>query len=147
VFRKSQGLDFDIVTYPTNTGTKIEAAPIPTAYAVINAKSSNQDASFAFLTDFASREGQIFRLKGAGNAVPSVRGADDVVSEDNVPSNWQALIDAREVGYAHYADIARIPGLPDDIARSFDELWLQGGDVEATLSKVSDLANSEMKAT
>src|SRR5262249_18378578 len=58
VFRKSQGLDFDIVTY---TGTKIEAAPIPTAYAVINAKSSNQDASFAFLTDFASRKGQIFR--------------------------------------------------------------------------------------
>ena len=146
VFKKSQGLDFDTVTYPTATGKKIEPAPIPTAYAVINAKSSNQEASFAFLTDFVSKEGQIFRLKGGGNAVPSVRGADDVVAEENVPPNWQALIDAREVGYAHWADIARVPGLADDIAKIFDELWLQGGEVKPTLNKVADLANSKMTA-
>jgi multiple sugar transport system substrate-binding protein len=147
VFKKSQGLDFDIVTYPTTTGKKVEPAPIPTAYAVVNAKTANQDAAFAFLTDFVSKDGQIFRLKGGGNAVPSVRGADDVVSEDNVPPNWQALLDAREVGYAHWADLARVPGLADDIAKIFDELWLQGGEVKTTLNKVADLANSKMTTT
>jgi multiple sugar transport system substrate-binding protein len=146
VFKKAQGLDFDIVSYPTNTGKKIEPAPIPTAYAVINASSPNQDAAFAFLTDFVSRDGQIFRLKGGGNAVPSVRGADEVVAEENVPPNWQALLDAREVGYAHFAEIARVPGLPDDIAKALNELWLQGGDVKATLNKVADLANTKMQA-
>ena len=146
VFKKAQGLDFDIVTYPTNTGKKIESAPIPTAYAVINISSPNQDAAFTFLTDFVSKDGQVFRLKGGGNAVPSVRGADDVVSEDNVPPNWQALIDAREVGYAHFAEVARVPGLADDIAKTFDELWLQGGDVKATLAKVGEMANSKMQA-
>jgi ABC-type glycerol-3-phosphate transport system substrate-binding protein len=98
VFKKNGGLEYDIVTYPTNTGKKIESEPIPTAYAVINAKSPNPDAAFAFLTDFVSKEGQTFRLQGGGNAVPSVCGADNVVSEDNLPQNWQALIDAREIG-------------------------------------------------
>ena len=63
-----------------------------------------------------------------------------------MPPNWQALIDAREVGYAHWADIARVPGLADDIAKIFDELWLQGGEVKPTLNKVADLANSKMTA-
>lgn len=146
VFKKSQGLDFDIVSYPTNTGKKMEPAPIPTAYAVVNSSSPNQDAAFAFLTDFVSKDGQVFRLKGGGNAVPSVRGADDVVAEENVPPNWQALIDAREIGYAHYADIARVPGLADDIQKTFDELWLQGGDLKTTVNKVADMANSKMQA-
>jgi multiple sugar transport system substrate-binding protein len=147
VFKKNAGLEYDIVTYPTNTGKKIEPAPIPTAYAVINSKSANADAAFTFLTDFVSKDGQIFRLKGGGNAVPSVRGADAVVAEENVPANWQALIDAREVGYAQWGELAGVAGLPTDLEKTFDELWLQGGDVKATLQKASDLANSKMKKT
>jgi multiple sugar transport system substrate-binding protein len=145
VFKKNAGLEFDIVTFPTNTGKKTEPTPIPTAYAVINSKSSNQDAAFAFLTDFVSKDGQVFRLKGGGNAVPSVRGADDVVSEDNVPANWKALIDARENGYAQYGEVASVSGLPTDLEKIFDELWLQGGDLKATLQKAADVANSKMK--
>ncbi len=145
VFKKSQGLEFDIVTYPTNTGKKIEPAGIPTAYAVVNIKSANQDAAFSFLTDFVSKDGQTFRLKGGGNAVPSVKGADDVVSEDNLPANWQALIDARGVGYAQWGDLAAVPGLPDDIAKLWDELFLQGGDVKTVLNKAADMANAKMK--
>ena len=54
VFKKNQGLDFDIATWPTADGKKNGPTPIPTAYAVINAKAQNQDAAFAFLTDFVS---------------------------------------------------------------------------------------------
>jgi multiple sugar transport system substrate-binding protein len=146
VFKKNAGLEYDIVTYPTNTSKKLEPEPIPTAYAVINAKSPNPDAAFAFLTDFVSKDGQTFRLKGGGNAVPSVRGADTVVSEDNLPQNWQALIDAREVGYAHYADLASVAGLPDELHKVFDELWLQGGDVKTTLNKAAEVVAQKTKA-
>jgi multiple sugar transport system substrate-binding protein len=146
VFKTNKGLDFDIVTFPTNTGKKIEPAGIPTAYAVINSKAASPDAAFAFLTDFVSKDGQIFRLKGGGNAIPSVRGADDVVSEDNLPPNWQALLDAREIGYAQWPDLARVPGLTQDMDKVFDEMWLQGGDVKATLNKAGDLANSKLTA-
>lgn len=144
VFKKNGSLEYDIVTFPTNTGKKTEPTPIPTAYAVINSKSPNPDAAFAFVTDFVSKEGQVFRLKGSGNAVPSVRGADDVVSEDNLPANWKALIDARENGYAQWGELASASGLPTDLEKVFDELWLQGGDVKATLGKATDLANSKM---
>src|ERR1700712_534332 len=113
VFKKASNLQYDVVPWPTNTGKKIEPAPIPTAYMVLNAKASNPDADFAFLTDFVSKEGQTFRLQGGGNAVPSIKGADTVVSEGNNPANWQAFLDAREVGYAIWPGLANYAGLND----------------------------------
>jgi len=138
VFKQNKALDYDVVTWPTTTGKKIEPAGVPTAYAVINAKTPSKDAAFALLTDFVSKDGQIFRLKGGGNAVPSVKGADEVVSEGNNPTNWQAFLDAREVGYALWPAQASVPGLNTDIEKLTDELWLKGGDVNATLKKVAD---------
>jgi multiple sugar transport system substrate-binding protein len=145
VFKKNAGLDFDFVTYPTNTGKKIEPAGIPTAYAVLNAKSANPDAAFALLTDFVSKEGQTFRLTGGGNAVPSIKGADAVVSEGNLPPSWQMILDAREVGYALWPAQASVPGLGDDINKILDELWLKGGDVNATLEKVGAAVTAKTK--
>ncbi len=139
VFKKNAALDFDIVTWPTNTGKPQEPAVIATAYMVQNAKAANQDAGFAFLTQFVSKDGQTFRLKGGGNAVPSVSGVDNLVSEDNLPTNWQALIDARNNGYAIWADQQSVPGLPDDIETETDNLWLKGGDVQATLDKLAGI--------
>jgi multiple sugar transport system substrate-binding protein len=138
IFKQNSALEYDVVTWPTNTGNKIEPAPVATAYAVLNSKTANKDAAFALLTDFVSKEGQIFRLKGGGNAVPSVKGADEVVSEGNIPANWQAFIDARNIGYALWREQASVAGLNDDIHKILDELWLKGGDVKATLVKVND---------
>jgi len=145
VFKKNASLDFDIVPWPTNTGKKVEPAGIPTAYAVMNAKTASPEAAFALLTDFVSKEGQTFRLTGGGNAVPSIRGADAVVSEGNLPANWQALIDSREVGYALWPAQAAVPGLNDDIAKILDELWLKGGDVNATLEKAAAAVAAKKK--
>ncbi len=147
VFKKASGLEYDIVPFPTNTGKKTEPAGIPTAYAVMNAKTKSPEAAFQFLTDFVSKEGQIFRLKGGGNAVPSIKGADEVVGEGNLPQNWQALLDAREVGYALWREEAGTPGLSADIIKVWEPLWLKGeGDVNATLQKVGQLATSKIKA-
>jgi len=145
VFKKNKALEYDVVPYPTNTGKKIGPATIPTAYIVINAKAANKDAAFAFLTDFVSKEGQIFRLKGGGNAVPSIKGADDVVSEGNDPTNWKAFIETRDIGYAHPRIEAAVPGLADDLNKLFDPLWLKGGDVKATLQQAAQTADTKLK--
>lgn len=143
VFSKAANLQYDIVPWPTNTGKQIEPAPIPTAYMVQNAKAANVDASFEFLTDFVSKEGQTFRLKGGGNAVPSVSGADEVVSEGNLPPNWQALIDAREIGYAIYPALANTAGLSDDMFKALDAVWLKGGDMNGTLKTIAELVKTK----
>jgi len=146
VFKKNAALDYDIVNWPTNTGKPLEPAVIATAYMAQNTKASNQDASFAFLTQFVSKDGQTFRLKGGGNAVPSVSGVDDLVSEGNNPANWKALIDARNIGYAIWADQTSVPGLGDDIETESDNLWLKGGDVQATLDKLAEIAKKKIAA-
>ncbi len=146
VFSKNEALDYDIVTWPTNTGKPQEPAVIATAYMSQNAKAANQDATFAFLTQFVSKDGQTFRLQGGGNAVPSVSGVDNLVSEGNDPANWQALIDARTIGYAIWADQTAVPGLGDDIETETDNLWLKGGDVQATLDKIAEIAKEKKAA-
>jgi len=146
VFKKNAALDYDIVNWPTNTGKPIEPAVIATAYMAQNAKTANQDAGFAFLTQFVSKEGQVFRLQGGGNAVPSVSGVDNLVSEGDNPKNWKALVDARDVGYAIWADQTAVPGLSDDIETASDTLWLKGGDVQAHLDKLASIAEEKIKA-
>lgn len=146
VFKKSPNLQYDIVTWPTNTGNKIEPAAIGTAYIVQNSKAANPDAAFTMLTDFVSKEGQIFRLKGGGNALPSIKGADEVVSEDNLPANWQAFLDAREVGYAIWPGLANYPGLGDEVNQTLDAVWLQGGDMAATLQKIANIVKQKQGA-
>ena len=73
LFKKNQGLEYDVVTWPTNTGNKIEPAGIPTAYMVMNKASKNKEAAYTFFSEYVSKEGQRFRLQGGGNAVPSVQ--------------------------------------------------------------------------
>lgn len=146
VFSKATGLEFDIAPWPANTGNKMEPAGVPTAYMVISAKGQNPDAAFKFLTNFVSKEGQVYRLSGGGNAVPSVSGADQVVTDGNLPANSAVFLEARKIGYANFATEARVPGLGEDITKSLDTLWLKGGDVQETLKQIADNANAKIKA-
>ncbi|MGV2686840.1 extracellular solute-binding protein, partial [Clostridium perfringens] len=93
LFKKNQGLEYDVVTWPTNTGNKIEPAGIPTAYMVMNKASKNKEAAYTFFSEYVSKEGQRFRLQGGGNAVPAVQGTDEVVLEGNLPEHAQLFLD------------------------------------------------------
>jgi multiple sugar transport system substrate-binding protein len=146
VFKQNEGLEFDIAPWPANTGNKIEPAGIPTANIVINANAADQKAAFTFLTEYVSADGQIFRLQGGGNAVPSIKGADEVVKEGNVPEHAQVFLDAREVGYALWPIQASIAGLGTDIEEAWDKLFLKGGDPKAALTQIGEMVNEELKA-
>jgi multiple sugar transport system substrate-binding protein len=144
IFKKNEGLEFDIAPWPTNTGKKLEPAAIPTAYMVMNKATKNKQEVYKFISEFVSKEGQIFRLSGGGNAVPSIAGADQVVLEGNLPGHAQYFLDAREVGYALTPFEAGVPGLSGDITSKLEALWLKGGNFEDALNDIGKAANKKI---
>ncbi|MBO0795665.1 MAG: sugar ABC transporter substrate-binding protein, partial [Ktedonobacteraceae bacterium] len=143
-FKVAKGLEYDIVPFPSSTG-KMEPAGVALAYMVINNKTKYQDAAFEFLTNFVSKEGQTFRLQGGGNAVPSIKGPDQLVLEGNLPAHAQTFLDARNAGYALFPAEMGTPGLSDDIKTTFQNIWLKNADVKDTLGKISAMANPRIK--
>jgi multiple sugar transport system substrate-binding protein len=141
LFRQNENLDCDIVPYPTNTGNKIEPSGVAVAYWMMNAKQDNVDAAFDFYTYFVSGEGQQARLDTGGNAVPSIKGVEDVVLSDDQPEHKQYFLDARDIGYGPLAEEAGTPGLSTKVDEAFTKLWLDGGDVQAALDGIAELAN------
>ncbi|MFE6996026.1 ABC transporter substrate-binding protein [Microbacterium sp. NPDC057659] len=129
---------YDIVRWPTPDG---EAAPtgVATSFLAMNGKTKVKDAAFTFWTEFLSAEGQTFRLKGSGNAVPSIKGADDVVLEDGFPAHAQTFLDMRDIGFVNYPAEARVPGLPVAIAEEFQKLYEGKEDAQTALDKAAEL--------
>ncbi|MDQ8737914.1 sugar ABC transporter substrate-binding protein [Paenibacillus sp. LHD-38] len=145
LFKQNETLEYDIVTWPTNTGNKIEPAGIPTAYMVLNKTTKQKEAAYTFFAEFVNADGQKYRLQGGGNAVPSVSGADEVVLEGNLPENAQFFLDAREVGYALTPFEAGIPGLSNDINSRFEALWLKDEDLDTAMKEIEALANKKIE--
>jgi multiple sugar transport system substrate-binding protein len=133
--------NYDIVRWPTPDGV---AAPtgVATSYLAINAKTKKKDAAFTFWTEFLSAEGQTFRLTGGGNAVPSIKGADDVVLEDSYPAHAQTFLDMRDIGFEDYAPEARLPGVSTDISDLMLKLYEGKGDAQTTLDAAAHLIST-----
>ncbi|MDQ4215005.1 sugar ABC transporter substrate-binding protein [Microbacterium capsulatum] len=133
--------DYDIAPWPTASG---KAAPtgVATSYLAINARTKVKDAAFTFWTEFLSAEGQTFRLQGAGNAVPSIKGADKVVLEGDYPAHAQTFLDMRDVGFEDYAPEARVPGVSTGISDEFMKLYQGKQDAKATLAATAKLVKN-----
>jgi multiple sugar transport system substrate-binding protein len=142
LFKENPSLEVDIVPNPTNTGNKLEPGPVAVAYIAINAATEHPDEAFTFLTNFVSPAGQQFRLQGGGNAVPSIQGVEEVVLEGGLPEHGQYFIDTRQVGYAYYREEAGTPGLSTAINDRLETFFLDGGDTQATLNEVAEMANT-----
>ncbi|WP_331436709.1 extracellular solute-binding protein [Gordoniibacillus kamchatkensis] len=145
MFKANASLEFDIAPWPTNTGKKMEPAGIPTAYISMNKATKNKAAAWEFIQAFVSKEGQIFRLQGGGNAVPSTKGADQVVLEGNLPAHAKTFLDARAIGYALTPKEAGVPGLSKVITDSLEALWLKGGTLEDGLKDLGTQANKKIQ--
>jgi multiple sugar transport system substrate-binding protein len=141
LFKENKTLEYDCVPYPTNTGKKQEPAGVAVAYWMMNAKTKVTDQAFDFYTHFVSKDGQTARLSNGGNAVPSIKGAEDIVIADAVPEHAQYLLDARNVGYGPFRDEVNTPGLSTKVVDLFSALWLKGGDVKTALDGIADVAN------
>lgn len=129
--------NYDVAPWPTPSG---KAAPtgVAVSYLAINAKTKNADAAFEFWTNFLSSEGQTFRLKGGGNAVPSISGADSVVL-DGYPAHAQTLLDMRDIGFEDNATEASVPGLSGDISDKMLALYQGKASTKETLDDVAKM--------
>lgn len=133
---------YDIVRWPTPDGS---AAPtgVATSYLAINKNTEKKDAAFTFWTEFLSAEGQTFRLQGGGNAVPSIKGADDVVLEHGYPAHAQTFLDMRDIGFEDHPTVATVPGLSTDISDVMLSLYEGKSDAQSTLDTIADLIVSK----
>ncbi len=130
--------NYDIVDWPSPDGTP-PSTGLAASYLAINAGTKVPDAAKVFWSEFLSAEGQKIRLSGGGNAVPSIKGADDVVL-DGYPAHAQTFLDMRDRGFVNYAAEARVPGLSSDIAeKMFLPLYQGKATAQQTLDGVADL--------
>jgi multiple sugar transport system substrate-binding protein len=140
MFSENKSLEFDYIPYPTNTSNKTNTAGVPAAYLSLNANSKHQGEALKVLSFYVSKEGQEARLADTGNAIPSVAGLDQIVTDKGIPEHSQYLIDARETGVsfgAPRAAAAQIPGLGQDIQELYDLMLLGKADPETTIAEIT----------
>ena len=93
-------LQYDIAPMPSESGKDIAPVAVYTAAMSVYAKAKQKDVATKFFGHYVSAEGQRARLSGGGNAVPSVPGLDDIVTEGNLPEHGKLFTEIAAKGYA-----------------------------------------------
>lgn len=143
-YKTISSLETDVVHRPTVDG-KMAVTATYTAFLTLNKKAKNRDAAFAFLTAYGSVEGQTFRLGDGGVSVPSIKGADAVVTQGGYPKHAKYFTDAQTTAFPLPVEEARVPGLSAAIQRTFDELFAKSGDAKGALQTIAGLANKAIE--
>jgi len=139
MFSENKSLEFDYIPWPTNTGSKMEPAAIAIAYMSVAKDSKNVEEAMKFMSYYTSAEGQKARLTGNGNAVPSVNGVDELITDDAIPEHAEYLIDAREIGIVEDKQV-QIPGLEKELRDITELMYLGKQDADKTIAEVSKKA-------
>ncbi|WP_353065540.1 extracellular solute-binding protein [Arcanobacterium hippocoleae] len=112
------GLDlksYDVVRWPTASGAA-EPTGVAASFLAVNKNAKDKTAACKFFNAYLSKAGQTLRLQDNGNALPSISGVDNVVTDSGVPANVSALIEMRDQGFSNSPTEASVPGLSADIA-------------------------------
>lgn len=137
---------YDIVRWPSHDG---KAAPtgVAASYLAINAKTADPEAALTFFSEFLNAEGQKLRLEGQGNAVPSINGADGIVTDGGYPAHAQTMLDMRDMGYSNYATEAAVPDLSNQISVEYMQPLYEGKkDAQTTLNEVAALVEEKTQS-
>ncbi|GAA1179039.1 multiple sugar transport system substrate-binding protein [Kitasatospora gansuensis] len=113
--------NYDIVPFPSESGQPVQGA-VAASYLTLNKDGKHKKEAFTFLTEFVSKEGQQLRLKG-GSAVPSVKGAESLVTGDGYPAHAQTFLDVRDKGFANFPDEVAVPGLTKAVNDHLMKIW------------------------
>jgi multiple sugar transport system substrate-binding protein len=144
--KRTPGTQYDIVSFPTADGSPMQPHGVATAFLSINTKTPHLAEAWLFLSEFVSQSGQEFRLKDKGNAVPAIKGAEDVVLAGGDPPHARTFLDVRDTGFADPGEETRVPGLVGDINKALEPLWQGRGSVDATIKALQDMINSRIAA-
>jgi len=132
---------YDIAPYPSEDGKTIMPVNIPVASMGVNANAKDPDAAKWWTARYVSVEGQKARLAGGGNAVPSIPGAEDVVTEGNLPEHAAFFNEVAKVGYAIPEAIASKPEVAANINAEIDKVVKSGADAKTFADKICAFIN------
>jgi len=138
---KKLDLNYDIAPFPSADGKSFAPVNIPVAAMGVNAKAKDPDAAKWFTTRYVSVDGQKARLAGGGNAVPSIPGAEDVVTEGGLPEHASYWNEVAKTGYAIPPAIATKPSVAANINAEIDKVVKSGADAKTFATKISNFIN------
>ncbi|GAA3441566.1 ABC transporter substrate-binding protein [Planomonospora venezuelensis] len=134
--------NYDIVPFPSPDGRPMPGA-VAASYLALNKDSEHAGEAFTFLSEFVGKEGQLLRLKGGG-AVPSVKGAEQVVLEGGYPAHAQTFLDVRDTGFANYPDEVAVPGLTKEINDHLLKVWTGKVPFERGMTELQSLVDGRI---
>ncbi|MFG6199775.1 ABC transporter substrate-binding protein [Nonomuraea sp. JJY05] len=134
--------DYDIVPFPSQTGRPMPGA-VAASYLALNKDTKLPEQAFTFLTEFVSKEGQLIRLRDGG-AVPSVKGAEQVVLADGYPAHAQTFLDVRDTGFANYPEEVAVPGLTADINEHLMKVWTGKVGFDEGMTRLQKLVDGKL---
>jgi len=133
---------YDIAPFPSVSGKEIMPVPVNTAALSVNANTKNRDKALEFLGNYVNADGQRFRLANGGNAVPSIKGLDEIVTEGNLPAHGKLFNDVAAKGYAVPPAIAGNPKVLTELPLLVDKMFKAGNETPQSFSgKVVKLIN------
>lgn len=132
---------YDIAPYPSEDGKSFAPVNIPVAAMGVNAKAKDPDAAQWFTTRYVSVEGQKARLSGGGNAVPSIPGAEDIVTEGGLPEHASYFNEIAKTGYAIPQGIATKATVASNINAEIDKIIKSGADAKTFATKICSYIN------
>jgi multiple sugar transport system substrate-binding protein len=138
---KKLKFNYDIAPYPSEDGKTIMPVDIPVAAKGVNAKAKDPDAALWWTMRYVSVDGQKARLSGGGNAVPSIPGAEEVVTEGNLPAHASFWNDVAKVGYAIPQAIASKAEVAANINNEIDKVIKSGADAKTFADKICAFIN------
>ena len=141
---KKLKIAYDIAPYPSEDGKTIAPVNIPVAAMGVNSKAKDADTALWWTTRFVSVDavnGQKARLAGGGNAVPSIPGAKDVVTEGDLPKHAAYFNEVDKVGYAIPPAIAQKPAVAANINSEIDKLIKSGASAQEFATKICAFIN------
>ena len=132
---------YDIAPYPSEDGKTIMPVNIPVASMGVNSKAKDPDAALWWTTRYVSVEGQKARLAGGGNAVPSIPGVEEIVTEGNLPEHASYWNEVAKVGYAIPQAIAKNAEVAANINAEIDKVVKSGADAKTFADKICAFIN------
>ena len=88
-------------------GKTIMPVAVYCAAMAVQTGAKDSQAALEFLGRYVNADGQKARLAGGGNAVPAVKGIDDIVLEGGLPANAKVFNEVATKGWAIPLPIAR----------------------------------------
>ncbi len=141
--KKLKNLQYDVAPMPSESGKDIAPVAVYTAAMAVNSGAKNQDDALEFMGQFVSEYGQRARLSGGGNAVPSIPGLDEIVTEGNLPPNAKVFSDVAAKGYAIPLAIARNAKVSTNLGTEIDTVIKSGASAQDFATKIATFINNK----